>query len=103
MNSEKSPLCVFLNGLPGAGKSTYARRTIAGEAGWLSLDIDQIRELLGITAVDFREAGEEVRPLALALLRTQLAAGRNVVIPPTHRCRERRSQKPACAWLDACR
>jgi len=78
---REPPHCVFLNGLPGSGKSTFATRLIAGRPHWLSLDIDVLRGLLGIAAVDFRQAGDEVRPLARALLDAQLGLGRNVVVP----------------------
>lgn len=73
--------CIFLNGLPGSGKSTYARSFVASRRGWLNLDVDVLRGLLGTTSVDFVKAGAEVRPLALAVLREQISSGGNVLFP----------------------
>lgn len=73
--------CVFVNGLPGSGKSTYARNFVAARRGWLNLDVDVLRGLLGTASLDFVQAGAEVKPLALAVLRTQIASGGNVVFP----------------------
>lgn len=76
-----SGCCVFLNGLPGSGKSTYARNFVHARRGWLNLDVDMLRGLLGTAAVDFVEAGAEVQPLALAVLGKQIASGGNVIFP----------------------
>ncbi|AWF99292.1 AAA family ATPase [Clavibacter michiganensis] len=76
-----APHCIFLNGLPGSGKSTFARSFIESRRGWLNLDVDVIRGLLGTFHVDFLSAGAEVQPLALAVLREQIAAGGNVIFP----------------------
>ncbi|MFB8191143.1 AAA family ATPase [Microbacterium sp. NPDC055988] len=73
--------CIFVNGLPGSGKSTYARAFVNARRGWLNLDVDLLRGLLGTAAVDFVQAGAEVRPLALAVLREQIASGGNVIFP----------------------
>lgn len=73
--------CIFLNGLPGSGKSTYARALVAGREGWLNLDVDLLRGLLGSAAVDFVRAGAEVQPLVLAVLREHVARGGTVVFP----------------------
>ncbi|HUQ59175.1 AAA family ATPase [Lentzea sp.] len=73
--------CVFVNGLPGSGKSTYARKFVDARRGWLNLDVDVLRGLLGTASVDFLQAGVEVQPLALAVLREQIASGGNVIFP----------------------
>lgn len=73
--------CVFLNGLPGSGKSTYARSFVTARRGWLNLDVDLLRGLLGTASVDFVQAGAEVQPLAVAMLREQIASGGNVIFP----------------------
>jgi hypothetical protein len=73
--------CVFVNGLPGSGKSTYARKFVNFRRGWLNLDVDVLRGLLGTASVDFLQAGAEVQPLALAVLREQIASGGNVILP----------------------
>lgn len=49
--------------------------------GWLNLDVDVLRGLLGTASVDFVHAGAEVKPLALAMLREQIASGGNVIFP----------------------
>lgn len=72
---------MFVNGLPGSGKSTYARSFVKGRRGWLNLDVDILRGLLGTTSVDFVRAGAEVQPLALAVLRAHIASGGNVIFP----------------------
>lgn len=77
----RSGTCIFINGLPGSGKSTYARKFVESRPGWLNLDVDVLRGLLGTAAVDFEKAGAEVRPLALAVLREHIGAGGNVVMP----------------------
>jgi len=73
--------CIFVNGLPGSGKSTYARNFVNARRGWLNLDVDLLRGLLGTASVDFVQAGAEVQPLALAVLREQIASGGNVIFP----------------------
>lgn len=73
--------CNFLNGLPGSGKSTYARALVAGREGWLNLDADLLRSLLGTASVDFVRAGAEVQPLVLAVLRAHVVRGGTVVFP----------------------
>jgi predicted kinase len=73
------PRLIHLNGPPGIGKSTLARRYAAEHAGVLDLDVDVLRGLL--PASGFLEAGPLVRPLALAMVTAHLAAGRDVVFP----------------------
>ncbi|MDR2996925.1 MAG: ATP-binding protein, partial [Microbacterium sp.] len=73
--------CIFVNGLPGSGKSTYARRFVESRRGWLNLDVDLLRGLLGTASIDFVQAGAEVQPLALAVLREQIGRGGNVIFP----------------------
>ena len=73
------PRLIHLNGPPGIGKSTIARRYAADHPGVLVLDVDRLRSFVG--GVGFLEAGEIVRPLAVALMTTHLAGGRDVVYP----------------------
>jgi hypothetical protein len=47
----------------------------------LNLDIDQVRCLLGGWRDRFRQAGELVRPIALAMAATHLRSGQDVVMP----------------------
>ncbi len=73
------PRLIHLNGPPGIGKSTIARRYAADHPGVLNLDVDRLRSFIG--GVGFLEAGEIVRPLGAALMTTHLSTGRDVVYP----------------------
>ena len=73
------PRLIHLNGPPGIGKSTIARRYAADHPGVLNLDVDRLRSFIG--GVGFLEAGEIVRPLGAALMTTHLEGGRDVVYP----------------------
>lgn len=72
---------LLLNGPPGIGKSTLARRWAEDHPGTLCLDIDVLRGLMGGSADRFQETGELVRPLALAMVSTHVRGGRDVVLP----------------------
>ena len=74
-----APRLIHLNGPPGIGKSTIARRYAADHPGVLNLDVDRLRSFIG--GVGFLEAGEIVRPLGATLMTTHLAGGRDVVYP----------------------
>lgn len=49
--------------------------------GTLNLDIDQVRCLIGGWQEDFQATGEIVRPVAISMALTHLAAGRDVIMP----------------------
>jgi predicted kinase len=72
---------VHLNGPPGIGKSTLARRYVADHSGVLNCDIDVLRTLIGGWDDDFAAAGALIRPAALAMIRAYLASGHDVVLP----------------------
>lgn len=72
---------VHLNGPPGIGKSTLARRYVDEHAGVLNLDVDVLRGLIGGWREHFAEVGEIVRPLALRMAAEHLRGGRDVVFP----------------------
>jgi adenylate kinase family enzyme len=48
---------IHLNGPPGIGKSTLARRYVADHPGVLNCDIDVLRSLIGGWESGFAEAG----------------------------------------------
>ena len=75
------PRLLLLNGPPGIGKSTIARRYADEHPGVLALDADGLRGLVGGSTDRFDETGEVVRRLALAMLATHLRGGRDVVLP----------------------
>ena len=72
---------IHLNGAPGVGKSTLARRYVAEHPGVLNCDIDVLRTLVGGWRDDFIAAGSAIRPAALAMIRAHLGSGRDVVLP----------------------
>ena len=72
---------IHLNGPPGIGKSTIARRYVAEHPGVLNCDIDILRTLIGGWECDFGKAGVLIRPAALAMIEAYLANGHDVVLP----------------------
>lgn len=72
---------IHLNGPPGIGKSTIARRYAAGHPGVLNCDIDVLRTMIGGWESDFVAAGALIRPSALAMISAYLANDRDVVLP----------------------
>ncbi len=74
-------MLVLLNGPPASGKSTIAERLVAERPLALRLDVDVVRSLLGDWLDRPTDAGLAARTLALAMARTHLAAGHDVVVP----------------------
>lgn len=72
---------ILLNGPPGIGKSTLARMYAKHHPGVLNLDVDQVRCLIGGWEEDFQAAGNLVRPIALGMAASHLAAGHSVIMP----------------------
>ncbi|HEX2895548.1 MAG TPA: AAA family ATPase [Marmoricola sp.] len=72
---------IHLNGPPGIGKSTLARRYAAEHPGTLNCDVDVLRTLIGGWQDDFARAGELIRPAALAMIEAYLRSGHDVVLP----------------------
>ena len=70
-----------LNGPPGIGKSTIARRYVDEHPGVLNCDIDVLRTMIGGWSEDFAAAGDLIRPAALAMIEAYLASGHDVVLP----------------------
>ncbi len=75
------PRLIVLNGPPGCGKSTIARRYAADHPLALALDVDTVRGLLGRWKEHPYDAGLAARAIALAAARTHLGAGHDVVVP----------------------
>lgn len=72
---------IHLNGPPGIGKSTLARRYAAEHPGVLACDVDVLRSLIGGWSDDFAAAGALIRPAALAMITAYLEGGHDVVLP----------------------
>ncbi len=71
---------IHLNGLPGIGKSTLARRYAADHPGVLLCDIDVVRTMISGWQ-DAAEAAERSRTVGLAMTSAYLGTGRDVVVP----------------------
>jgi hypothetical protein len=72
---------IHLNGPPGIGKSTLARRYADSHPGVLNCDVDVLRTLVGGWEHDFARAGALIRPAALAMIQAYLRDGNDVVFP----------------------
>ncbi|HWA64745.1 MAG TPA: AAA family ATPase [Mycobacteriales bacterium] len=78
---SESGLAVFINGAPGSGKSTVARRLVSSRPGWFLLDVDVLRTFVGGWSADFAGAGQITRPIVHAIIREVVGGGGVVVIP----------------------
>ncbi|WP_123742696.1 hypothetical protein [Saccharothrix texasensis] len=72
------PRLIALNGPPGCGRSTIARRYAVDHPPALALDVDRVRDLI---AGDLGEAGRLARDIAVAAARVHLTSGHDVVVP----------------------
>jgi predicted kinase len=75
------PKLVLLNGPPAVGKSTVARRYADEHPLTLVLEIDAVRALLGGWLEEWQRSGWAARMIALAMARTHLEAGHDVIVP----------------------
>jgi predicted kinase len=88
---------IHLNGPPGIGKSTLARRYVAEHPAVLNCDVDVLRTLIGGWQSDFQKAGALIRPAALAMIQAYLDNGHDVVFPQMLLDPEELARFQACA------
>ncbi len=72
---------MLVNGPPGIGKSTLARRYLDDHPLALSLDVDVVRRLLGRWQENAAESGVLARRVAVAAISEHVRAGFDVVVP----------------------
>ncbi|MDT0276395.1 AAA family ATPase [Blastococcus goldschmidtiae] len=72
---------ILLNGSPGMGKSTLARRYVADHPLALCMDVDDVRRLLGRWQELPQESGSLARRMALAMAAEHLRGSHDVVVP----------------------
>jgi predicted kinase len=75
------PRLVLLNGPPGVGKSTIARRYADAHPLTLALEIDGLRAMLGSWLEESHRSGVAARKLGLAAAAAHLEAGYDVLVP----------------------
>jgi predicted kinase len=72
---------ILVNGPPGVGKSTVARRYVEEHPMAFCLEIDGIRRLIGHWQDRSTESGMAARKMALAMASVHLREGHDVVVP----------------------
>ena len=77
----RTPMVLHLNGPPGVGKSTLARRWALEHPGTLLLEIDELRTWVSGWRGTFESLGARVRPVALAMIQAYAETGHDVVVP----------------------
>lgn len=75
------PILLLINGPPGIGKSTIARRYVDAHPLALCLDVDVVRSLVGGWEQHQQESGAAARRLAVGMAREHLVEGHDVVVP----------------------
>ena len=77
------PSLIHVNGPPGIGKFTLAALYADRHPGVPHLDIDRLHVLVGGWQDPAQDTHTIVRPIALAMTRTHLVGGRDVIVPQT--------------------
>lgn len=72
---------LMLKGLPGSGKSTWAKTLVEGDGNWVRINKDSIREMIGGYSTKKEKLILEFRDVLVA---TALALGKNVVVDDTN-------------------
>lgn len=72
---------LMLKGLPGSGKSTFAKQLVEGDGNWVRINKDDIRAMIGGYTVKKEKLVLEFRDVLIA---TSLALGKNVVVDDTN-------------------
>ena len=72
---------LHLNGAPGVGKSTLARRWADEHPGTLVVEADALRTWVSGWRDDWVAVGSRVRPVTLAMISAYAGAGHDVVVP----------------------
>lgn len=103
MVPRRQPRLVLLNGPPGIGKSTLARRYVADRPLSFCLDIDGFRRLIGHWEQRQEASGLLARSMSLAMAHTHLGRGHDVVVPQYVARPEFIEQLADAAWASAAR
>lgn len=78
------PTCYILSGVPGCGKSTWARKFTAEHDGVVQVSRDEIRFSLLADGEDYFAHEDEVIATFYAEINEALAAGHDVIADATH-------------------
>lgn len=72
---------IMLKGLPGSGKSTWAKQFVEQDGNWVRVNKDSIREMIGGYSPKKEKLVLEFRDVLIA---TALALGKNVIVDDTN-------------------